>query len=703
MFARESQFARYLQTQEAECGLMCLAAAAESLGRNISAVEARQWFSGSARGTSIASLCETSKALGLIPTAVACAADEINGLAFPAILHWGNKHFCLALSRRGSRYIVFNPAKGIEKLTLTEVAENFSGAAVQLALDLSAPLHKKHGGMARFLWTFARQARVQIAVLLGLSFVLQLAALAAPLLSQVAINLGAIEGNLAAISMVAGSLVAVYVTNFTVEAWRSRINHSIASHLSESASRQLFRHMLYLPTEWFERRRVADAVSRFESVEPIRAAVSSGLATLIVDGSLGLVVAVGLLLISPTLGAAVVATVAAAALAKAAFGSKLASETALAAASRTHEHAKRWETFRAIATVKLAAAESAQERVWAEKMDKYLLHVERSQRITTLQQSVASLISSAGGVLVLYYGALMVAHGRLSIGALFAFVMYRRYLSDKIGAAVDQINNLWSLRYHVDRITEVFQAPKEKRWNDLRETGDYVMAGTIELRQVSFRHSSSEPPLLRNIDVKFNGGEMVFISGPSGAGKTTLLRLVAGIAAPTAGTIALDAVSLSNFSPYQLRGAVAAVLQDDELFAGTIFENVTMFDSDPQLDSVIAALQSAELWADVKEMPLGLHTPVGESGRLISAGQRQRILIARAFYRDPKIFILDEATANLDPQIEERVMARLKAHPATKLVVSHNSRLSHMADRTFVLDRRGLREFGRRVDLAEAQ
>lgn len=143
-------------------------------------------------------------------------------------------------------------------------------------------------------------------------------------------------------------------------------------------------------------------------------------------------------------------------------------------------------------------------------------------------------------------------------------------------------------------------------------------------------------------------------------------------------------------------------MQDDELFAGSIFDNITMFSENPQLDGVVEALRGAALWDDVKALPLGVHTPVGEGGRLLSAGQRQRILLARAFYRNPKILLLDEATANLDPKIESVIIDYLKKHSATKLVVSHNLHLGHLADRTFVLDERGLRELGRRVSVAEA-
>lgn len=693
----------YLQTEEAECGLMCLAAASHLLGSGISAVDARQWFGASARGMSIADLCEKAGAIGLVSNAVACAPEELNAVDTPAILHWHGRHYCVLVGKRRRRYTIFDPSSGLRTLSLEELAEGFSGSVIQLARDPAAPLQKsKAANLIVKLWMLSGDAKGQIALLLALSFVIQLVSLALPLLSQVAINFGAVQGSVAAVTMVATTMLAVYGLSFVVEVWRGSINHAIATILSGSTSRQLFRHLLYLPVDWFERRRVADVVSRFESVEPLRHAVSSGLATLVVDGVLGLLVAVGLLAISPLLGGVVVLSVMVTAVVKALFAPIVAAQSASASNSKVHEQAKRWETFRSVSTLKLACAENAQDRTWGERMDRYLQHTEQAQRHTTYQQSVASLANNIGSVAVLYAGAILVVKGGLSIGGLFAFVMYRRYLADKVGNAVDQLSSLWSLRYHLDRVSEVFKTSREKRWNDQRDMGEYVTRGSISFRKVSFRHNANDPLVIRNIEVKLEPGETVFICGPSGSGKSTILRLVAGLISPSSGDILIDDVPMANMSPHQIRSAMAAVLQDDDLFAGSIFENITMFANSPDLGRAIQALEKAELWADIKQLPMGIHTPIGESGRLLSAGQRQRILIARVFYRNPMILLLDEATANIDPETEARIFERLKSHRGTKLVVSHSFHLSKLADRVFVLDERGFRELGRRVGLAEA-
>jgi len=281
---------------------------------------------------------------------------------------------------------------------------------------------------------------------------------------------------------------------------------------------------------------------------------------------------------------------------------------------------------------------------------------------------------------------------------LFAFVMYRRYLADKVAAALDQVNALWMLRFHLQRISEVFDAEPEPRWNDMRAQGEYVSSGAVEIRDLYFRHSSGDPMLLSGLNLKVEPGELVMIVGPSGLGKSTLLRLIAGLYQPTSGEVLIDGTSISAFGPRALRKSVGAVMQEDELLAGSVFDNITMFEDNPELARAIDALAAAEAWDIVRALPLGIHTPVGEAGRILSAGQRQRLMLARALYRRPRILLLDESTSNVDPGGEARIFQRLKQLTSTKIVVSHHGALREFADRVVVLDRRGLRIQGRTVE-----
>jgi ATP-binding cassette, subfamily B, bacterial CvaB/MchF/RaxB len=704
VFGNRYHLSEYLQTEESECGLMCLAAATAVHGGAMPAAEARRGYSTSVRGASAALLCDIAGGLNMIASPVACSAEEASGLAFPAIAHWNERHFVLLLATRGRRIRAFDPASGERWISAEEFKRGFSGSAIQLerAQNFCKSGHKTK---IRFdtLFAASKQVRGKVVQLLVLSFFLQLAALAAPLLSQLTINLGAMEGDIQAVAAISGCIALVYLMNFFVESWRGVINQKISSHIAGFTSRNLFRHLLSLPMPWFERRKIADISTRFDSIEPLRTALSSGLATLAIDGTLGLFLALALFLVSPPLATVVIVSVLVTAICKLAFSPFISRTAGESASHRINEGAKRWETFRNVQSLKLAGAEWNQERVWNASLKQYLQAMEQSQTATSLQQSTTNLLSAVGSVAMIYVGAIMIGAGTLSVGALFAFVMYRRYLADKVSAALDQVNALWLLRFHLQRVSEVFDAEPEHRWNDMRAQGDYVTAGAIEIRDLYFRHSSSDSMLLNGLNLKIEPGELIMIVGQSGLGKSTLLRLLAGLYQPTSGNLLIDGTSISTFGPRALRKSIAAVMQEDELLTGSVFDNITMFEDNSDLERAIDALTAAEVWETVRALPLGIHTPVGEAGRILSAGQRQRLMLARALYRRPRVLLLDESTSNVDPVAEARIFERLKQLRSTKIVVSHHGALRQYADRVIVLDQRGLRIQGRIVGEEIAQ
>lgn len=698
MIGSRHDLSEYLQIEESECGLMCVAAATAVLGGPISATTARRDYQQSVRGATVGQLCSVLASLNLLSRPVECSLDEIRDLKLPSIIHWNERHFVLLMKVSVRKALIFDPGSGLSNIGLDEVARRFSGKAIQIepaeTFRRSAPRTPIRLGP---LITAAQGAKRKILQLLLLSFALQTFALFVPLLSQLTINLGAMEGDVAAVLAISGCVALVYSTNFIVEVWRGVLNQKIASHISEVTARNLFRRLLSLPMNWFERRKVADVASRFDSIEPMRHALSAGLATLVIDGLLGVVLAALLFLVSPTLACIVLATVLAVVLTKAAFSPATSRASAMAATHKIAENSLRWETFRNIQALKLTGAELTREQVWSASYLDGIRATEKSHILLSHQQAVANLIGGLGSLLMILVGAIKIGDGTLSIGVPFAFVMYRRYLTDKVSAAVDQISVFWLLRFHLRRVSEVFDVESEARWNDARFGGETVTDGKIQLVDVAHKHSGADKFIIRGANATFPGGQTVVIVGPSGTGKTTLLRLILGLYSPVSGDIQVDGVSISALGPRHLRKCMAAVLQEDELLAGSIYENVTMFDKCPDLERCIWALEQSEIWGFVRTQPLSVHTPVGEGGRTLSAGQRQRVLLARALYRRANVLVLDEATSNVDPEVESRIFQRLRNLPCTKIVVSHHEGLRQHADYVYFLDERGLRPLERLI------
>ncbi|MEJ2133018.1 MAG: ATP-binding cassette domain-containing protein [Gammaproteobacteria bacterium] len=181
-------------------------------------------------------------------------------------------------------------------------------------------------------------------------------------------------------------------------------------------------------------------------------------------------------------------------------------------------------------------------------------------------------------------------------------------------------------------------------------------------------------------------GETVAFLGASGSGKSTLVKLMMGLYLPTRGVVRVDGDSLEQFGRHGYRASVAAVMQDDQLFAGSILDNVTFFDSEVDEDWAVECAQRAAIHDEILAMPMGYNTLIGDMGAALSGGQRQRLLLARALYARPRVLFSDEGTAHLDDDNLGRVSICIANLDCTRVLVTHAEQVARLADRRFMLE-----------------
>jgi ABC-type bacteriocin/lantibiotic exporter with double-glycine peptidase domain len=250
-----------------------------------------------------------------------------------------------------------------------------------------------------------------------------------------------------------------------------------------------------------------------------------------------------------------------------------------------------------------------------------------------------------------------------------------------------------------ERATPIFEALPEVS-NTNRQPGD--LSGAIEMNHVSFRYHPDSPLVLRDISFALKPGQFVAIVGPSGSGKSSLLRLLLGFERPEAGVIYYDGQDLADLDIQAARRQIGVVLQSARLGSGTIFDNIV--GSGPfTLDDAWDAARSAGLEQDIREMPMGMHTVVSEGGGNISGGQRQRLLIARAMVKKPRIFLFDEATSALDNRTQAMVSHSLDAFSATRVVIAHRLSTIVHADRVLVVEKGIVVQSGSYEELSERE
>jgi ATP-binding cassette subfamily B protein RaxB len=266
---------------------------------------------------------------------------------------------------------------------------------------------------------------------------------------------------------------------------------------------------------------------------------------------------------------------------------------------------------------------------------------------------------------------------------LMAFNSYKGQFDSRISSLIDKYFDLRLLEVQGERLSDIIFSAREKMDGEL--SINFSESIGIEFSNVSYRYSNSEPFVLDELTFSIRAGESVAITGPSGCGKTTIVNLMLKIFDPVRGDIFFDNKPYNRIGTGGVRSVIGTVLQDDVLFAGSIFDNICFFDLDADRTWVKQCAQMADISEDIESMPMGYNTLVGDMGTTLSGGQKQRVLLARALYKKPKILILDEATSHLDVERESHVNNAIRRLSVTRIIVAHRPETIASADRVLIM------------------
>jgi ATP-binding cassette, subfamily B, bacterial CvaB/MchF/RaxB len=256
---------------------------------------------------------------------------------------------------------------------------------------------------------------------------------------------------------------------------------------------------------------------------------------------------------------------------------------------------------------------------------------------------------------------------------------------------IDRAVDLKMLRLHAERLADIALTEPETRTSIMPVPGGHPPP-SIELQNVSYRYSEQDPWVLDNINLRIEAGVSVAITGPSGGGKSTLLKLLAGLIQPSHGKILIDGEPLGRIGIENYRARIGVVMQDDQLFAGSITDNISFFSERPDHERIVQCAKQAAIHDEIMAMPMGYGTLIGDMGTVLSGGQKQRVVIARALYRQPSILLLDEATSHLDVERERMVNVAFRTMGVTRVVIAHRPETIRMSGCVIALEQSKLVE-----------
>jgi ATP-binding cassette, subfamily B, bacterial CvaB/MchF/RaxB len=673
-----------LQTEAAECGLACLAMIAGRYGHRVDLPALRRRHNVSVRGTTLHDLVGIASTMRLATRAVRADLPHLKRLHLPCMLHWDHSHFVVLTAVGRRRIVIHDPAVGRRSVPVQEVSKRFTGVVLE-AWPTDGFERKTERARVR-IWDLLRRSHGFAAVatqVLVMSLVLEAMGLVVPIGFQLVLDEVVVSNDRDLLTLIALGLGLVIAFRALIDFVRNWAIMVASSSLTLQWKMSLFRHLVLLPLSYFERRHAGEVASRFISIDRIQQTLTTASISPVVDGAMTFVLVGMMWLYQPPLALLAIAITCLYALMRG-LAYRLyrrANEEAVVYAAYENSHFL--ESLRGMASIKALAIGDRRQGVWNNYLVDRVAADLRVGKIDMIFGIVSSLLFGLDRIVIIYFGARAVMGGALSVGMLVAFLAYKDQFSARVGRLLDTLVRLGTMTVHGERIADIALAEPEQSDFSHPAAAAAIFSCNVGLsaRGISFRYSDNEREIISGFNLDVAPGECVAIAGPSGAGKTTLLKILAGLLRPTAGAVLIDDVPLQAIGVDAYRAQIGCVLQDDRLFAGSIAENIACFSPSADPDRIREVAKLAAIHNEILHMPMGYETLVGDMGSSLSGGQMQRIVLARALYRAPRILLLDEATSHLDEENERAINTAIRLLPISRVIVAHRRSTLDMADR----------------------
>lgn len=687
-----------------DCGAACLLTCLIRYSYNIPISQIRKYANTDKSGTSAYGIIQAAKKIGFIANGVKISADDlINAdLSVPAIAHvivdgtW--QHYVVIHEINKDRIIVTDPSVGIVKYDPNDFIKIWDGVIILLEPTDRISDNKKYRNSLLCFLDILKPQKKNISKMFLPSLAITIAGILSSLYFSFLVDTIKTESDILALIKVFVLVVLLFAVKGGLEVYRNYIMLKLNQELDRSLILKIYYHMLQLPMEFYETRKTGDITSRFTDASKIREALSSTVLTLMIDVILAIGGGIVLFRQDKILFLIVLITASIYAASVSKFNMALRN-----ANKKQLEHNGEFVSFLTESiigyeTVKVSQFEKHAESKLKKLHDDLLNSVFKVGIVNSSQQFTTEFILKIGEAAIVSFRILRVISGTLTLGNLIAFNSLIIYFFEPVKNLICLQPMLQSSIVAFDRLNDILDAPCESmqmivELPDLRKD--------IIFNNLFFSYGEGKSAL-NSLSLKIKVGERVALVGESGCGKTTLAKLLLKLYNKESGEILIGDNDIEDISTKFLRNRISYVSQNTFLFNDTILNNITMCDHDDSSSENIETICNiCKLNEFIASLPFGYNTILEENGMNLSSGQRQRIAIARALFRDPDILILDEATSNLDTSTEYDVASSIeKNYPdITMIIIAHRLNTIVNCDKIFYIANGTVSECGTHDEL----
>ena len=709
-----SKFPNYIQPDSKDCGPTSIKIIAKYFGKVISVEELRRLSETTREGTTLLNLSDTAEKIGLRTLGVKLSATSLKEAPLPSILHWNNDHYVVLYKIKSGKYYVSDPAYGLLKYTEAEFLDRWIGKnstpetveGIALLVEPTPKFHDYKNEFAENTFGFSylfkylyRYKKFIIQLCIGL-LAGSLLQLVVPFLTQSVVDVGIKNQDVNFVYLILFAQIALFMGRSAIEVIRSWILLHLSTRINISLISDFFIKLMSLPIAYFDSKMIGDILQRINDHQRIEAILTTSSLNVLFSAMNFLVFSFVLGYYSLPIFLIFI------------VGSILYFSWIFIFLKRRREldfkrftqsgseQSKVIEIINGMQEIKLHNAEKQKRWDW-EHVQARLFNVSIKSLALEQYQSVGSnFINELKNIIITIIAAKFVIEGEITLGMMLAISYIVGQLNSPIQQFIEFVRQLQDAKISLERLGEIHS--KDEEDIDAEKSINHIdLRADFQLSNIDFRYFGNPDLVIKNLSVTIPANKITAIVGSSGSGKTTLMKILLKFYDPISGKIMIGKNDLKTIPNKLWREHCGVVMQEGYIFNNTIAANITIGQENIDIKRLNKAVEIANIKSYIDSLPLGLNTKIGMEGTGLSTGQKQRLLIARAVYKNPEFLFFDEATSALDSNTEKVIIENLNNFFENKTVVIIAHRLSTVknADQIIVLEDGKIIEKGNHKEL----